>query len=178
LRLGLLQALRRCSKSSGVLKTKKTKTTIEDCVVDDWMSLQKMQMLSWVYLVVLTIGSWLGFQFFKPEDSWSFACAVFIGGIISIVSFIVSHKDVIGFIDSLTPAQNGESDKKSIKKNKLGFLLKFWLRIFVIGIVLVLLIKSVKINIFGLILGLSTVVFTVTFTALSVARHYFFSGRR
>jgi hypothetical protein len=157
-----------------VVKTKTTKKAIEDDVVDELMSLQKMQVLSWIYLLVLTIGSWIIF-------SWSFAWAVLAGGIISILSFLVSHKDVIGFIESVTPTQDGESDKKIIKKNKLGFIIKFWLRILVIGIVLGLLIWSHAIdrdNIFGLILGLSTVVFTVTFTALSVARHYLFSRRR
>lgn len=174
LHLELLRALRHCFKSSGVLKTKTTKKTIKDYVVDELMSLQKMQVLSWIYLLVLTIASWIIF-------SWSFAWAVLVGGIISILSFLVSHKDVIGFLDSLTPTQGQEYDKKAIKKRRLGFIIKFWFRILIIGIVLGLLIWSHKIdkgNIFGLILGLSTVVFTVTFTALSVARHYLFSGRR
>ncbi len=140
-------------------------------MVDDIISLQKMQVMSWVYLFVITLGSWMIF-------SWSFAWSVFAGGIISILSFVVSHKDVMGFLDSLAPSQDEVQSKEKVKKNKLGFILKFWFRILLIGIVLLILIKSGKANIFGLILGLSTVVFTVTFTALSVARHYFFSGRR
>jgi hypothetical protein len=140
-------------------------------VVEELMSLQKLQVLSWIYLLVLTIGSWIIF-------SWSFAWAVLVGGIISILSFLVSHKDVTGFIDSLTPTQDGESDKKIIKKRRLGYIIKFWFRILIIGILLLFLIRNGKVNVFGLILGLSTVVFTVTFTALSVARHYLFSGRR
>jgi hypothetical protein len=135
------------------------------------MSLQKMQVLSWIYLLVLTLGSWI-------IVSWSFAWAVLAGGVVSILSFLVAHKDVIGFIDSLAPAQDGEQDKQALKKSKLGFIIKFWFRMLIIGIVLLLLIKLGKINVFGLILGLSTVVFTVTFTALSVARHYLFSRRR
>jgi hypothetical protein len=154
-----------------VLKTQTTKKTIKDYVVDELMSLQKLQVLSWIYLLVLTIGSWIIF-------SWSFAWAVLVGGIISILSFLVSHKDVMGFIDSLTPTQDGESDKKIIKKRKWGYIIKFWFRILIIGIILLFLIRNGKVNVFGLILGLSTVVFTVTFTALSVARHYLFSGRR
>jgi hypothetical protein len=140
-------------------------------VVDDLLSLKKIQVLSWIYLLVLTVGSWI-------IRSWSFAWAVLAGGIISILSFLVSHKDVAGFLESMAPSQEGECDKKEIKKRKLGLILKFWFRIFVIGIVLLLLIRSHMVDVFGLILGLSTVVFTVTFTALSVARHYFFSGRR
>lgn len=133
-----------------------------------------MQVLSWVYLVILTALSWL-------VVSWSFAWAVLVGGIISIVSFMVAHKDVIGFIESLTPIQGEECDKKQIKKKRAGFIIKFWFRILIIGIALGLLMWSQKINrdnIIGLILGLSTVVFTVTITALGVVRHYLFSGRR
>ena len=140
-------------------------------MVDDLLSLKKIQVLSWIYLLVLTVGSWI-------IRSWSFAWAVLAGGIISILSFLVSHKDVAGFLEAMTPSQEGESDKKEIKKRKLGLILKFWFRILIIGIVLLLLIRSHMVNVFGLILGLSTVVFTVTFTALGVARHYFFSGRR
>jgi len=144
-------------------------------VADDIISLQKMQVAGWIYLVVITICSW-------AFISWTFAWSVFAGGVISIVSFVVSHKDVIGFFDSLTPLQDGEDEeeenKEKVKKSKFGFLIKFWFRIGIIGIVLLLLIKSGKANVFGLILGLSTVVFTVTFTALNVAKRYFFSGRR
>jgi hypothetical protein len=143
-------------------------------VVDDLLSPKKIQILSWMYLLVLTVGSWIVF-------SWSFAWAVLAGGIISILSFVVSHKDVVGFLESMSTVQEGESEKKEIKKRKLGLIIKFWFRILIIGVVLLVIIKSQKIsrdNIIGLLLGLSTVVFTVTVTALGVARHYFLSGRR
>ena len=171
LHLELLRVLRHCFKYFGVLKRKTIKKTIKDCVVEELMSLQKMQVLSWIYLLILTVASWIIF-------SWSFAWAVLVGGVISILSFLVSHKDVVGFMDSLSPTQDGGSDKKLIKRRKLGYILKFWFRILIIGIVLLFLIRNGKVNVFGLILGLSTVVFTVTFTALSVARHYLFSRRR
>ena len=140
-------------------------------MVDDIISLQKMQVVSWIYLVVVSAGAWV-------FHSWSFAWPVLAGGIISILSFMVTRKDVISFFDSLEPGKDGEDSKAKVKKSKLGYLLKFWFRIAVIGVVLLLLIKVGKANVFGLILGLSTVVFTVTFTALSVAKRYIFSGRR
>ena len=148
--------------------------TIEDRVVDDGMSLRKMQVWSWIYLLVLTVVSWVVW-------SWSFAWAVLAGGIISVVSFMVAHKDVVGFMESLAPVQGQDCDKKEIKKKRFGFIIRFWVRILIIGIVLGFLMWSKKIdrdNIIGLVLGLSTVVFTVTITALGVVRHYLFSGRR
>lgn len=139
---------------------------------EDLISLQKMQVASWIYLLCITVGSWI-------VVSWSFALAVLVGGVISILSFVASHRDVVGFFETIAGAQeNEDNDQKKIKKSKSGFILKFWIRIGVIGIVLLLFIKSGKANVFGLILGLSTVVFTITFTALSVAKRYFFSGRR
>ena len=129
-----------------------------------------MQIMSWLYLLLLAVGSW----FFV---SWSFAWAVFAGGVISIVSFVVAHRDVAGVVGALVPDPDGAGGGKAVKKGKAGLILRFWFRIFLIGIALLLLVKSAGANVFGLILGLSTVVFTVTFTALGVARRHFFSGR-
>lgn len=138
---------------------------------DDMMSLHRLQVTSWLYLAVMTIAA--GFAF-----SLTFALSVFAGGVISIVSFWVSHTDVMGFITTLTETTDPKQQKEKAKKGKSGYLLKFWIRIAIIGVVLFFLIKSEMINIFGLILGLSTVVFTITVTALSVAWRYFFSRRR
>ncbi len=127
--------------------------------------------MSWIILLVSAVGSWI-------VCSWSFALAVLAGGVISILSFLVSQKDVAGFLDSFAPDQDEESEKKKIKKIKTGLVIKFWFRLVIIGIVLFLLIRSHKVNVIGLILGLSTVMCTVTIALLNVARHYFFSGRR
>lgn len=129
-----------------------------------------MLVMSWVYLFMLVAGSWI-------ISSWSFAWAVLAGGIISILSFWFSHRDVITFINSITPDQGNTDGEDNSKKSKKGFILKFWLRIFAIGLVLLGLIKFGNVNIFGLILGLTTVVFTVTSTAVEVVWKYYFSRR-
>ena len=143
---------------------------------EELISLQKMQIVSWFYLLALTLGSWW-------VMSWSFAWAVMAGGIISIMSFISSHKDVMNFVDSVTPDVADETvadseKKEATKRSKKGFIIRFWLRIIVIGILLLLLIKGANVNVFGLIIGLSTMVFTITFSALSVARRYLFGNLR
>jgi hypothetical protein len=130
-----------------------------------------MQVVSWIFLAVLTVGSAI-------LVSWSFALSVFAGGIISICSFWVSNKDIMRMIDSVTSLSNPEDRKVQAQQGQKGYLLKFWIRIVIIGIVLLVLIKSKVVNIFGLILGLSTVVVAITFIAMNVARHYFFRGRR
>jgi len=140
-------------------------------VTEDLMSLQKMQIVSWIYIAVVTVGSVI-------VVSWSFGLSVLVGGIISICSFWLSHKDIVKMIDTVTSVPSPEERQAKAQQGQKGYLIKFWLRIIIIGIVLLVLIKSQVVNIFGLILGLSTVVFTITFMSMNVARHYFFSGRR
>ena len=133
--------------------------------MEERLSLSRMLALSWLYLAVLVLGSWL-------ISSWSFAWGVLVGGVISIASFQVSHREMLRFFRSLEgqPAEKG-------KKTKKGLIVKFWLRLFVIGLVLFFFIKFSSINVFGLILGLTTVVFTITFSALGVVWGYYFSRR-
>ena len=140
-------------------------------MTEDLISLRKMQVMSWVYLAVLMLGAGI-------LHSTFFAWSVFVGGVISILSFWVCHNDVIHFIGSLTSTPDSQGENAMMKRGKAGYLVKFWVRIAIIGVVLLVFIKYQKVNIFGLILGLSTVVFTITFTAVNVARRYFFSGRR
>lgn len=140
-------------------------------MTDELISLQKLQVAGWIYLLCLTLGSWL-------FASWSFAWAVLAGGIISILSFVASQRDIVSFFETIDQRRDERPDQKKVKKFKAGFILKFWFRIGVIGVVLLLLIKVGNVNVFGLILGLSTVVFTVTVTALRVAGVFLFRGRR
>ncbi len=143
-------------------------------VESEIIDLRKMQIVSFVYLAILTLGSWLFLN-------WSFAWAVLVGGLISIGSFWVAHRDMMRFIYRLTSGDEGDEEadhgEDYLKKGKTGFILKFWLRIAIIGVILIAFLKYGKINVFGLILGLSTVVFTVTFTGLSVVGHYFIRRR-
>jgi hypothetical protein len=140
-------------------------------VTENLLSLQKMQAISWTLLAVMTVAS-------AVLVSLWFAWSVFAGGLISICSFWVSNKDVMRMIESVTSLSSPEDRKAKAQQGQKGYLLKFWLRIVLIGIVLLLLIKGRGVNIFGLILGLSTVVFAIMFISLNVARHYFFRGRR
>jgi len=140
-------------------------------VAGDVLFLQKMQSVCWIILALLTLGTF----FFV---SFSFAWSVLAGGIISNMSFLMSQKDIIGFVESVASLPELEDRQARADQGRKGYILKFWLRIVLIGVVLLLLIKSGAVNIFGLILGLSTVVFAVTFISLDVLRHYYSSGRR
>ncbi|GAB6190296.1 ATP synthase subunit I [Desulfocastanea catecholica] len=140
-------------------------------MTENVLSLQKMQVISCIVLAVMTLAS-------AVLVSLWFAWSVFAGGLVSIASFWVSNKDVMRLIHSVTSIASPEDRKAQAQQGQKGYLLKFWLRIVLIGIVLLFLIKSKTVNIFGLILGLSTVVIAITFISLHVAGHYFFRGRR
>jgi hypothetical protein len=130
-----------------------------------------MQVISCIVLAIMTLAS-------AVLVSLWFAWSVLAGGLVSIASFWVSNKDVMRLIHSVTSIASPEDRKAQAQQGQKGYLLKFWLRIVLIGIVLLFLIKSKTVNIFGLILGLSTVVIAITFISLNVAGHYFFRGRR
>ncbi len=141
-------------------------------MVDDFISLQKMQVAGGLYLVVLTAAGWF---LFSSNVAWS----IFAGGLVSMGSFWASYRDVRRLVDTMTaPGTEDGNTAGGRTFNKGGYLLKFWIRIAIIGVVLLLLIKSGTVNALGLVLGLSTIVFTITFTALNAVRHYYFSGRR
>ena len=136
--------------------------------MEEKLSLKRMLALSWLYLAILVLGSWV-------MSSWSFAWGVLVGGVLSIASFLVSYRDVMKFFEALELQQGQPA--KTAKKTKKGLILKFWLRFFLIGLILFFFIKFSSINVFGLILGLTTVVFTITFSALGVVWGYYFSRR-
>ncbi len=140
-------------------------------MTEDLLTLQKMQVISWICLIVLTLGA-------AVIVSFQFALAVMVGGFISIASFWFSQTEVMRMISSVTSLSAFSDRQSQARQGQKGYLVKFWIRLAIIGIVLLVVIKSQTVNIFGLILGLSTVVLAITFTSLNVARHYFFSGRR
>jgi hypothetical protein len=140
-------------------------------VTDELVSLRKVQVLSWVCLVALCGGAWIFW-------SWQMAWSVAVGGILSIVSFMLTHQDVANFMKALDSSAEGQAEKKALKVGKTRYIIKFWLRLAIIGLVLLILIKSGKVNIFGLLVGLSTIVFTITLTTVSAAGRYIIRSRR
>ncbi len=130
------------------------------------ISLKQVQILSLGFLVVLTAGSWV-------TMSWSFAQSVLVGGVIAIVSFFLGHRDIASFLKTFEPPKEGEEKEKK-RSGKSVYIVKFWLRLAVIAVILLLFVRSGRADVIGLLLGLSTVVFAIILTTLSVAGSYFF----
>lgn len=134
------------------------------------LSLEKMQVVGGCILVVMTLVAAI-------FASLMFAWSVLVGGIISMCSFWTANKGVLKLVESVTSLGSPDDRKAQSQQEQKGYLLRFWLRIIIIGIVLMFLIKGHMVNIFGLILGLSTVVLTVAFISIRVTWDYFFRGR-
>lgn len=135
------------------------------------ISLKQVQAMSFGFLLALTGGSWL-------VMSWSFAQSVLVGGVIAVGSFFSGHRDIESFLKTFQPPEEEEeTEKKVTHKSKAGYIIKFWLRLAIIGVVLLLFIRSGKADVIGLLLGLSTVVFAIILTTVSVAGRYFLSRK-
>lgn len=134
------------------------------------LSLEKMQVVGGCILIIMTLVAAIFASF------W-FAWSVLAGGIISMCSFWTANKGVLRLVESVTSLGSLDDRKAQSRQEQKGYLLRFWFRIIIIGIVLLVLIKGHMVNIFGLILGLSTVVLTVAFISVRVAWDYFFRGR-
>jgi len=133
------------------------------------ISLKQIQALSIGFLLVLTVGSWL-------IMSWFFALSVLVGGVIAIASFFSGHRDIASFLKTFEPPEEGrEKEKKG--SGKSVYIVKFWLRLALIAVILLFFIRSGKADVIGLLLGLSTVVFAIILTTLSVAGRYFLSRK-
>ena len=137
------------------------------------ISLKQVQAMSLGFLLALTGGSWL-------VMSWSFALFVLVGGVIAVASFFSGHRDIEAFLKSFEPPKEGVVPAKKVsKKSKAGYIIKFWLRLAVIGVVLLFIVRRTEKteDIIALLLGLSTVVFAIMLTTVSVAGRYFLSRK-
>jgi membrane protein implicated in regulation of membrane protease activity len=130
------------------------------------ISLKQVQLLSFGFLAVMAGGSWV-------LMSWSFTQSVLVGGVIAIASFFSGHRDIASFLKTFEPPAEGEEEKKK-GSGKSVYIVKFWLRLALIAVILLFFIRSGRADVIGLLLGLSTVVFAIILTTLSVAGRYFF----
>lgn len=121
-------------------------------------SLTTVQVVNGVLGVSLPVIAGLTF-------SWDIAWAVLLGALIANLSFILLRRD-------LTKVMQGP-----LQAVKLQFFFRYYLRLSALAIVLYFLVRHGHINVFGLLVGLSTVVLGILGTALSQARNIYSSGK-
>ncbi len=131
------------------------------------LSVETVQKAALLVLAVLTAAA---AGFFSLFIAWS----VFAGGVVVLVNLWFSKEGVMQMANAVTAAvAMGAGRQQAVAGSKRrSYLLKFWLRILVTGIVLFVLIRWQLVDIFGLLVGLSTIFITTTALSFAVVVYY------
>ncbi len=127
-------------------------------LIKDEALLKKIELFNWVLLGILTSSSFL---FFSRE----FALGVLVGGILTIANFYLMKRSLRRALD---PQRKG--------KTRFFYLLKYYLRFAVLGVIIALLLIKGWVSPFGMLLGLSIIVLGIALVGLDEARKFFFKG--
>ncbi len=120
--------------------------------------LRSVQYFNWLLLLVLSGVSWYFY-------GWPLAQSILIGGLLANVSFFLLRRDIKEFMANFSQAgMNGAAVKKF---EKVKFFLKFYGRLAALAAIMCLLITQVTIDVIGLVIGLSTIMFSVIVVVLS-----------
>lgn len=130
--------------------------------------LRYVQRFNWLLLAVLIGVCWYLF-------SWPLAQSVLIGGVLANASFFMLRRDINDFMKNFSQAGMNWQAVKKIEKVK--FFLKFYGRLAVLAAILYVLITRVTIDVIGLVIGLSTIMFSVIVVVLSKGSMLFSTQR-
>jgi len=120
----------------------------------DVMSPRHLKIANWVVLAVLVLAGY----FWGGRE---FALGVLAGGLLAVVNFHLLHHALKGTLEPLARnPQAGASQAKAF------FAARQLLRFFALLAIIFLLVSHGWVNIFGLLVGLSTVVLTLMVAAL------------
>lgn len=106
-------------------------------------------------LLVALSYLWLGREF---------ALGVLVGGVVAVVNFHLLHHALKGTLERAAGLQEGERHRA-----KAFFAFRQILRYFVMLAVIYMLVSASWVDIFGLVLGLSTVVLTLVLAGINEA---------
>ena len=127
-------------------------------VAHDEFSLARVQLVNWLLVVVMPLAAGLVF-------SWTMALAILIGALISNLSFIFLKNDLTKFM------------KGPLQAVKIRFFITYYLRLSALAILLYFLVRYGHVHVFGLLVGLSTVVAGIVIAAASQAKNIYLSGK-
>jgi hypothetical protein len=120
----------------------------------DIMSPRHLKIANWSVLAVLVLA---GYFWFGRE----FALGVLVGGLVVVINFHLLHQALRG-----TLGQLAHHPQEGAGQAKAWFAARQMLRFFALLVIIFLLVSHGWVNIFGLLVGLSTVVLTLMLAAL------------
>jgi len=126
-----------------------------------------------VCLVVLTLGGW----FFHSEKM---ALSVLVGGVLTLVSFAFSIRGVKKLAGSVKGATDAEDLARQLARGKQetrNCILGFFVRLFIMALLLFPLVSYKWVEAFGLVIGLSVVPLAALAIAVVMAGRLLLHGR-
>ncbi len=140
---------------------KQCKTAGIDAAVSDSPIVRRVMVFSGLLLLLLTAGGWYW-------SGWLFARSILMGGLLVNGSLWLLKKDTQRLMQRTEDAE-GES-KTTFGFEKTRFFLRCYARLAVLGLLLFVLASQVTIDVIGLIMGLTTVMFSVVIIGLSTGK--------
>jgi hypothetical protein len=119
------------------------------------MDPRQLKIANWLVLAVLVTAGffWRGSQF---------ALGVLVGGLVMVANFHLLHHALKGVLEQVAASHPDEAKSRA----RAFFAARQLLRFFALLAVIFLLVSQGWVNIFGLLLGLSTVVLTLILAAI------------
>lgn len=119
---------------------------------------RQVMIFSGLLTVLLAGGGWY-------ISGWCFARSVLIGGMLVNGSFWLLKFDIQRLMQRVGNEEGSQGTAFTLERTR--FFLKFYARLVVLGLLLVVLASQAAINMIGLTLGLTTVMFSVVIIGLS-----------
>ncbi len=117
--------------------------------------LARIQVVIWLLLAVMTGVAWGLFSGF-------IAMSIAIGGLVANLSFVWLKRDLVKLLAG------------PLDVAKVRFFIRYYLRLALVVAVLFFLVKSDRVHIVGLLLGLSTVYLGILGTTLGAGKRFYF----
>jgi uncharacterized membrane protein len=131
----------------------------------EYLNPRTMKITCWLVLAVLTLSGWV----WLGDD---FALGILVGGLLAVLNFhAMAH--VLG--STLNRQWPDKEEWQTAGRQAVFFMsLKYVLRFTVLAVITFFLVKNGWVNVFGLVVGLSTVVLTLLVLGILESRKIFF----
>ncbi|MGQ9921041.1 MAG: ATP synthase subunit I [Desulfobacca sp.] len=132
----------------------------------EFLTPRTMKITSWLVLAILTLAGWLAF-------GREVAGGILVGGLLAVLNFhLMAHV----LISVLTRPVRSPEERQTAGRQAVSFMtLRYLMRFAALVVIIFLLIRSGWVHIFGLIVGLSTIVVTLLILGILESRKIFFS---
>jgi hypothetical protein len=120
----------------------------------DIMSPRQLKIANWLVLAGLSLAGYLW-------RGGEFALGILVGGLVVVINFHLLHQALQGML-----GQVAHHPQEGAGQAKAWFAARQMLRFFALLVIIFLLVSHGWVNIFGLLVGLSTVVLTLMLAAI------------